>query len=229
MAGLSLSVVACGDGEGSNGGKAGGNTGGGTDTGGRTDTGEGTDTGGGSDTGGTDTGGGSDTGGGTDTGEGTDTGGGSDTGGGTDTGSGSDTGSGTDTGGEDPLDGEQLGELTAAEAQQVCDDVTGSLDLSKEDLCDLAGVLASVVDGTDCETARADCIRAPEAPEPAGSCDTAGFAGCTATVAELKACMIATGDAFEAITCASSIDDFSPQPAACAAVNVKCPGLLAGA
>ncbi|WP_437914177.1 hypothetical protein WME73_49685 [Sorangium sp. So ce302] len=133
-----------------------------------------------------------------------------------------DGGDGGQSGGD--LDSKQLGELTAAESQAVCDDIAGSFEISKEDMCDLEGLSATFA-GEDCEAAKAECISSPAEPEPTGSCDTSGFAGCTATVAELKGCITATTNLLKAITCESSLEDLAQQPAACAAVSEKCPEL----
>lgn len=133
-------------------------------------------------------------------------------------------GDGGETGSE--LDGKQLGALTAEESEEVCQDVGGQARaLSKEDKCELAGVAASIF-GMECETAKQECMSAPEEPEEPGSCDALGFAGCTATVAEFKACTTAMVDAVAAMTCESTIADFMQKPAACAALEEKCPGFF---
>ncbi|WP_438017363.1 hypothetical protein WMF18_42475 [Sorangium sp. So ce315] len=136
-------------------------------------------------------------------------------------------GDGDATGSE--LDGKQLGALTAEEAEEVCRDAGGQARaLSKEDKCELAGVGATIF-GMECETAKQECISAPEEPEEPeelGSCDALGFAGCTATVAELKACTTAIVDTVAALTCESTIADFLQKPAACAALEEKCPGFF---
>ncbi|WP_437589878.1 hypothetical protein [Sorangium sp. So ce1000] len=142
---------------------------------------------------------------------------------------GDDEGSGPNGGGGtgSDLDGKQLGQLTAAESQEVCDDLAGSVEVSKEDICEVTGVFSGAL-GADCATAKAECINKPEEPEQLGSCDTSKFAGCTATVAETKACLIAVANAVKAITCSSSLEDVLAlqQPAACAPVSEKCPELL---
>ncbi|WP_437762554.1 hypothetical protein WMF27_45720 [Sorangium sp. So ce281] len=140
-------------------------------------------------------------------------------------GNGGETGGNTSGGGD--LDGKQLDELTAAESQQVCADLAGSIELSKEDSCEVIG-LGNTILGGDCETFKEQCISAPEDPESIGSCDPSEFAGCTATVAEMKACMTAMTSAMRALTCESSIADLAQQPAACAVVNEKCPELGEG-
>lgn len=138
-----------------------------------------------------------------------------------------DVGNGGETGSE--LDGKQLGALTAEESEEVCHDVGGQAEaLSKEDRCELEGVLASAF-GMECETARQECISAPEEPEESEeseSCEALGFAGCTATVAEFKACATAMVDTVAAITCESTFADILQKPAECVALEKKCPGFF---
>ncbi|XXT19686.1 hypothetical protein WME94_56650 [Sorangium sp. So ce429] len=140
-------------------------------------------------------------------------------------------GNGGETGSE--LDGKQLGSLTAEEADEVCADFGGQLEsISKEDQCELAGVFASSV-GMECETAKQECISAPEEPDEAeapDTCDVSQFAGCTATVAEARACMASMANTLKAITCESTLDDIvnlghSPE---CAVLEEKCPGSIEG-
>jgi len=123
------------------------------------------------------------------------------------------------------LDDKRLDELTAEEAQIVCNDVRASSSVSKEDMCDIAGLLASAL-GEDCATIRDQCISSPDEPEPPDSCDSSQFAGCDATVAEAKACLSASMDQFRALTCTSSLEDLMELPAACQGVAEKCPELL---
>ncbi|WP_437734088.1 hypothetical protein [Sorangium sp. So ce1335] len=130
-----------------------------------------------------------------------------------------------DTGGGD-LDSKQIGSLTAADAQAVCDDLAASSNVTKEDLCEVAGAFASL-GGADCETVKADCMSQPDEPsEGSDACSTAGFEGCTATVAEYKACMAAQVEAVKAFSCAAPPDTSGEPPAACAALNEKCPEVL---
>ncbi|KYF86830.1 hypothetical protein BE17_33090 [Sorangium cellulosum] len=140
-------------------------------------------------------------------------------------------GNGGETGSE--LDGKQLGSLTAEEADEVCDDLRGQAGaISKEDMCELAGVFASSF-GMECETTKQECISAPEEPQEAEEPDTCGasqFAGCTATVAEARACVASIASNFRAITCESTADDLTNlgQSAACAVMEEKCPGSIEG-
>ncbi|WP_437833325.1 hypothetical protein [Sorangium sp. So ce1153] len=136
-------------------------------------------------------------------------------------------GNGGETGNE--LDGKQLGALTAAEADEVCDGLRGRFEaISKEDMCEAtAAVLASVL-GLECEEIKPECISAPEEPdqpEELDSCGASEFAGCTATVAETRACIAAMASTVEAVTCESDIATLA-KPAECAALDEKCPGLF---
>ncbi|WP_437287979.1 hypothetical protein [Sorangium sp. So ce406] len=140
---------------------------------------------------------------------------------------------GDDDGGDEgnsggDLDGKQLGSLTAEESQAVCQDLGASLTVTKEDLCEVAGAFASAFGGADCEATKAECMSEPEQPTEGGECATAGFADCTATVAEYKACMTAQVDALKAITCTTPLDPSGEPPAACAALSDKCPEILGG-
>ncbi|WP_438007031.1 hypothetical protein WME89_52320 [Sorangium sp. So ce321] len=140
-------------------------------------------------------------------------------------------GNGGETGSE--LDGKQLGSLTAEEADEVCDELRGQTEaISKEDMCELAGVFASGF-GMECETTKQECISAPEEPAEPSEPDTCGasqFAGCTATVAEARACMASIANAFRSITCESTPDDMEnlAQTAECAVMEEKCPGSTEG-
>ncbi|WP_437755817.1 hypothetical protein [Sorangium sp. So ce1389] len=131
-------------------------------------------------------------------------------------------GDGGETGSE--LDGKQLGSLTAEEADEVCGDLRGQVEsISKEDMCEVTGVAASII-GMECETAKQECISAPEEPEEPDTCGASQFTGCTATVAEARACFAAMATTFKAITCESSLSDIMNPPAECAALEEKCPG-----
>ncbi|WP_438017362.1 hypothetical protein WMF18_42465 [Sorangium sp. So ce315] len=138
---------------------------------------------------------------------------------------------GDDDGGDEgqsggDLDSKQLGSLTAAESQQVCQDLAASVTVTKEDVCEFAGAAASAF-GADCEAVKTECMNAPEEPsEGSDQCATNSFAGCTATAAEYKACMTANAEAMKAVTCATPPDTSGEPPAACAALNEKCPKIL---
>ncbi|WP_438040992.1 hypothetical protein [Sorangium sp. So ce128] len=141
---------------------------------------------------------------------------------------GDDDGGNGDTGGQSggDLDGKQLGQLTAADSQALCQDLAASVTVTKEDLCEVAGAFAGAFGG-DCEATKAECMSEPDQPsQGGGECSTEGFAGCTATVAEYKACVKAQADAVKAITCATPPDTSGEPPAGCAALSEKCPEVL---
>ncbi|HTN89551.1 MAG TPA: hypothetical protein VL242_38000 [Sorangium sp.] len=136
---------------------------------------------------------------------------------------------GGDTGGNSggDLEGKQLSSLTAAETQQVCQDLAASVTLTKEDVCEFSGAFAGAFGG-DCEATKAECMSQPEQPSQGGECSTTGFTDCTATVAEYKACMTAQIEAMKAVTCATPPDTSGEPPAGCAALDQKCPAILGG-
>ncbi|XXY44464.1 hypothetical protein WME91_31115 [Sorangium sp. So ce269] len=136
---------------------------------------------------------------------------------------------GGDTGGNSggDLDGKQLSSLTAAEIEQVCQDLSASATVTKEDLCEVAGAF-SALGGADCEATKTECMNQPEQPSEGGECSNAGFTGCTATVAEYKACMTAQVATLKAISCTAPPDTSGEQPAGCAALSEKCPEVLGG-
>ncbi|WP_437983471.1 hypothetical protein [Sorangium sp. So ce117] len=143
---------------------------------------------------------------------------------------GDDEGNGDGGSGSD-IEGKELGALTAEEADGLCDDLRGQAKtISKEDACEAEGVLASLF-GMECETTRQECISAPEEPEATDDLDACGasqFTGCTATVAEVRACLDAMVGTIKALTCESTFTDIAQPPAACAAIEEKCPGALRG-
>ncbi|XXX76917.1 hypothetical protein WMF30_55650 [Sorangium sp. So ce134] len=135
-------------------------------------------------------------------------------------------GNGGETGGD--LDDKQLGDLTDEEAQAVCDQLAASAeDVSKEDLCEVAGLIAAALGG-DCETAKTECMNEPEEPSEGGTCPAEDFAGCTATVGEFMTCTNAQFDAIKALTCASDPESFGETPPECQAISEKCPELAGG-
>lgn len=140
---------------------------------------------------------------------------------------GDDDGGGSGDQGGGNLDSKQLGSLTAAESQAVCQELVASVTVTKEDVCEFAGAFAGAFGG-DCETAKTECMNAPEQPGEGGGCSTTGFTDCTATVAEYKACMTANAEAMKAVTCETPLDTSGEPPAACAALSEKCPAILGG-
>ncbi|MDC0679821.1 hypothetical protein [Sorangium atrum] len=141
---------------------------------------------------------------------------------------GGDEGDGDGGSGSD-IEGKQLGALTAEEADGLCDDLRGQTNtISKEDECEAEGVVGSLF-GIECETTKQECISAAEESELTGELDSCGasqFTGCTATVAELRACMTAVVGTIKALTCESTLADIAQKPAACAAAEEKCPAFF---
>ncbi|CAN99234.1 putative secreted protein [Sorangium cellulosum So ce56] len=133
-------------------------------------------------------------------------------------------GTGGDLGGD--LDDKQLGDLTDEESQAVCDEIAASAsDISKEDACEFAGLVAAALGGADCATAKEECMNDPEEPSEEGMCPTDQFAGCTATVAEYKACTGAQIEFITSLTCESTLDPSAEPPPECQALSEKCPEL----
>ncbi|WP_437897006.1 hypothetical protein [Sorangium sp. So ce124] len=143
---------------------------------------------------------------------------------------GGDEGDGDGGSGSD-IEGKQLGALTAEEADGLCDDLRGQTDsISKEDECEAEGVVGSLF-GIECETTKQACISAAEESEVTGELDSCGaseFTGCTATVAEVRACVNAMVGTIKALTCESTLADIGQKPAACAALEEKCPAFFEG-
>lgn len=143
---------------------------------------------------------------------------------------GDDEGDGDGGSGSD-IEGKQLSALTAEEADDLCHDLRGQTKtISKEDECEVEGVLASLL-GMECETTKQECISAPEEPEDTGELDSCGaseLTGCTATVAEARACVEAMVGTIKALTCESTLADIGQKPAACAALEEKCPAFFEG-
>ncbi|WP_437724435.1 hypothetical protein [Sorangium sp. So ce861] len=142
-------------------------------------------------------------------------------------GNGGTDGTGGETGGD--LDDKQLGDLTDAESQAVCDDLAASAgDITKEDACEFAGFIAAALGGGDCEAAKEECMNEPDEPSEGGTCTAEQFAGCTATVGEYKGCTNAQIAAIKAITCESDPASFGEPPPECQAISEKCPDLAGG-
>ncbi|WP_437937773.1 hypothetical protein [Sorangium sp. So ce341] len=136
-------------------------------------------------------------------------------------------GNGGETGGD--LDDKQLGDLTDAEAQAVCDAIAASAeDVTKEDACEFAGVIAAALLGEDCETAKEECLNDPEEPTGEATCPAEDFASCTATVGEYTACTGAQLEFIKSLTCESTFDPAMELPPECQAVSDKCPDLVGG-
>ncbi len=161
-------------------------------------------------------------------------------------------GSNADLGGfSSTIDGKtEIDKLTTAQQQTLCDEVTSFSKTSgleqdmTELLCRYGGILAAALTAPDgatdaqvraaCQTGYDMCI----STQSSGTCNVAGAATCTATVAELSACL---NDGFEsyqaalkatppcsAITAAaiqssqSSSSPAPPQPPSCVTYQQKC-------
>ncbi len=132
---------------------------------------------------------------------------------------------GSNPGGGSGLDDKQVQDLTPTETQTVCNEINTESTLSKEDMCDLAGLLAAALGG-DCEEGRAACISNPEEPEQDSACESPETEGCTATVGEIKACAAAMTAMLRGLSCASTNTEAPETPEACSAVQQKCPQFL---
>ncbi|XYH95329.1 hypothetical protein ACMHYB_47220 [Sorangium sp. So ce1128] len=131
----------------------------------------------------------------------------------------------------------QLKDLTTADVESTCQSLAPSLSLSKEDTCEFAGVLWSTV-GQECNAVKEKCmaeVDQPEtqpddaAPEPASCLPPAeARTGCTATVAEYEACLLAHIARLRALTCASPASTIETPVPECALMRQKCPDLVGG-
>ncbi|WP_438004905.1 hypothetical protein WME89_40110 [Sorangium sp. So ce321] len=131
----------------------------------------------------------------------------------------------------------QLKDLTTADVESTCQSLAPSLSLSKEDTCEFAGILWSTV-GQECNTVKEKCMA--EADPPATQPDDAAAApasclppaeartGCTATVAEYEACLLAHVTRLRALTCASTASTIESPVQECALITQKCPDLAGG-
>lgn len=125
-----------------------------------------------------------------------------------------------------------LKDLTTADVESTCQSLAPSLTLSKEDTCEFVGMLWSSVGGA-CDVVKEKCMtdtqqpRQDEAPAPAASClpPAEARAGCTATVAEFEACLLAHVAKVRALTCASAATELEAAIPACDLLAQKCPDL----
>ncbi|AUX25406.1 hypothetical protein SOCEGT47_059520 [Sorangium cellulosum] len=131
----------------------------------------------------------------------------------------------------------QLKDLTDGDVELACQSLTERVALSREDACEFAGVLWSTLGGA-CDTVKEKCMAAPEEPParegeaappeaPATSClpPIEARDGCTATVAEFEACLLAHADVIRSLTCDSSISALEAPIPACDLILQKCPAL----
>ncbi|WP_437676075.1 hypothetical protein [Sorangium sp. So ce131] len=122
------------------------------------------------------------------------------------------------------LEGKQLQELTASEAQAVCEDVGTQFAFSDEDSCEVAAVSFTLL-GRDCEEMKQKCLNG-EVTETSNECDTSKFEGCSATVAEAKRCFGAMAASQKALTCESTFLDLAVVPPECETIVNKCPEFM---
>lgn len=142
----------------------------------------------------------------------------------------------------------ELGELTPAEVEQLCDDLeqfTEDLDVaaaSQEFSCRATGLFAGLSDPQSDETVQAackvaydECMASPPEPTTPGEC-SAPDASCTATVDEFEACMSDAKATFDELaTALPSCEELSladlgslggeqpMSPASCTTFQEKCP------
>ncbi|WP_437587260.1 hypothetical protein [Sorangium sp. So ce1000] len=130
------------------------------------------------------------------------------------------------------LSSKQLKDLTTADADTTCQSLTPRLALSKEDTCEFVGLLWSTV-GQVCSTVKEKCMaEGQQSPERAADTEPASClppaesrAGCTATVAEFEACMLANVAKLKALTCDSAASAIEAPVPACDVITRKCPDL----
>lgn len=142
----------------------------------------------------------------------------------------------------------ELGELTPAEVEQLCDDLgqfTEDLDVAaatQEFSCRVAGLVASVSAPESeeslraaCQVAYDECMASPPEPTTTEEC-SAPDASCTATVDEFEACMSDAKATFDELaTALPSCEDLTladlgslageqpMAPASCTTFQEKCP------
>ncbi|MDC0678715.1 hypothetical protein [Sorangium atrum] len=130
------------------------------------------------------------------------------------------------------LSSKQLKDLTTADEDTTCQSLTPSLVLTREDTCEFVGLLWSTV-GQVCTVVRDKCLAEAQQP-PARAEDTAtasclppaeSRAGCTATVAEYEACMLANAEKVRALDCDSATSALEAPVPACDLIAQKCPDL----
>lgn len=148
-----------------------------------------------------------------------------------------------------------LADVTAAEAQDVCESLAASSAnaISEADLARLPCTIAALsspanlmsdgmggvtVDRAACEESVSSCLEAAPEPAPSDDCDAgtlmASLADCDATAAELEACLNASLPQIRSllaqINCNVDLNAGPPsgfeEPAACKALDMKCPGVL---
>ena len=148
-----------------------------------------------------------------------------------------------------------LGQITQAEAQSLCNSLASSARnvLSPEQLhrftCTLSALPASIrqgasgmeeIDRATCEQLVNECLmEEPDDTTNDNDCEntqlSTSAAGCQATVGELEACLNASiaqlRDLLERFDCNATVTELMAgggfeEPAACATLDMKCPGVL---
>jgi hypothetical protein len=140
------------------------------------------------------------------------------------------SGGGAESAAADAAAGKQLKDLTADDAQAECQAIATQVALSREDTCEFAGLMSTAF-GQSCETVKSQCLSATQGQptlEVDGSClpPTERRAGCSASIAEFRVCLIAQAEAVRALDCSSSLSALSTLPQACEEVSRKCPRLF---
>ncbi|WP_437672063.1 hypothetical protein [Sorangium sp. So ce131] len=124
----------------------------------------------------------------------------------------------------------ELKDLTTADVESTCQSLTARVKLSKEDACELAGVVWSAF-GQTCASVKEKCMNEPEETRDSQAADTSCLPaaelrdGCTATVAEYEVCLLAHADRLRALTCDSALSSLETPVQACEVVMRKCPAL----
>jgi hypothetical protein len=147
-----------------------------------------------------------------------------------------------------------LGTITAAEAQSLCNSLTASAQnaLSGDQLrrftCTISALPASIrqsaggmseIDRAACEQMVTECLMEPDDTTNDNDCEntqlSTSVAGCQATVSELEACLNASlmqlRSLFDRFDCGTPVSELMmgggfEEPAACGALDMKCPGVL---
>jgi hypothetical protein len=150
-----------------------------------------------------------------------------------------------DNGGDNGADGQLGKDLSEAEAEALCEELSAGVDVewSKEQECTVGAVFYTK-DKASCEAAAKKCAEAPDevpaedAGVDEGEDDTCKGAAddlktCTATVDEIRTCIQAMTKNLQdlgTITCESagkvSTSDLETPPPVCAPLQQKCPDLF---
>lgn len=144
-----------------------------------------------------------------------------------------DGGDGGDGGGGSVDSGKQLSELSGDEANALCSSIEAGVDLDAAQRLSCAFAAAfSSMDEASCQTAFDACLAEPfEAEESDCPVENEIDDSCTATVAELEACVDEVNAALKSVadgfSCAEELDLTALEPGeACTAFDEKCPGVI---